>query len=187
MTDASGLTPRQRQILEFIDEEVRRRGYPPSVREIAKAVGLSSTATVHTHLASLQTKGYLRRAPTKPRALEVHFESASGVHMERRPVRHIPLVGEVAAGTGVLAAENIEEVHPFPEDFVGEGNLFMLRVRGESMVDAAILDGDYVIVRQQPTADNGDIVVAGIPGEEGTVKTFMRRATASSCDRPTPA
>jgi repressor LexA len=172
MTD---LTDRQRQVLEFIDAEVRRRGYPPSVREIGEAVGLSSSSTVHAHLAALQEKGYLRRDPTKPRAIEVCFEPASGAVVERRPVRHVPLVGDVAAGTGVLAAEHIEETLPLPEDFTGDGNLFMLRVRGESMVDAGILDGDYVVVRQQPAAEPGDTVVAGIPGEEATVKTYLRR------------
>jgi repressor LexA len=171
----SELTPRQRQVLEFIDEEVRRRGYPPSVREIGEAVGLSSSSTVHAHLAALQDKGYLRRDPTKPRALELHFESGSGAALERRPVRHVPLVGDVAAGVGVLAEENIDETIPMPEDFTGAGQLFMLRVRGESMVEAGILDGDYVVVRQQPTAEPGEIVVAGIPGEEATVKTFVRR------------
>jgi repressor LexA len=172
MTD---LTDRQRQVLEFIDAEVRRRGYPPSVREIGEAVGLSSSSTVHAHLAALQEKGFLKRDPTKPRAIEVCFESGSGAVVERRPVRHVPLVGDVAAGTGVLAAEHIEETLPLPEDFTGDGNVFMLRVRGESMVDAGILDGDYVVVRQQPSADPGDTVVAGIPGEEATVKTYLRR------------
>ncbi len=171
----SELTPRQRQVLEFIDEEVRSRGYPPSVREIGEAVGLSSSSTVHAHLAALQDKGYLRRDPTKPRALELHYEAGSGAALERRPVRHVPLVGDVAAGTGVLAEENIEETVPMPEDFTGAGQLFMLRVRGDSMVDTGILNGDYVVVRQQPTAEAGEIVVAGIPGEEATVKTFLRR------------
>jgi repressor LexA len=169
------LTDRQRQVLEFIDAEVRERGYPPSVREIGEAVGLSSSSTVHAHLAALQDKGFLKRDPTKPRALELIYESSSGAAIERRPVRHIPLVGDVAAGTGVLAAEHIEETIPVPEDFTGAGQLFMLRVRGESMVDAGILDGDYVVVRQQATAEVGDIVVAGIPGEEATVKTYLHR------------
>ena len=172
MTD---LTARQRQVLEFIDAEVRRRGYPPSVREIGEAVGLSSSSTVHAHLAALQDKGYLVRDPTKPRAIEVRFEPASGAAVDRRPVRHVPLLGDVAAGTGVLAAENVEEILPLPEDFTGRGQLFMLRVRGDSMIEAGIFDRDYVVVRQQPTADNGDIVVAGIPGEEATVKTFLRK------------
>jgi repressor LexA len=173
MTD---LTDRQRQVLEFIDAELRRRGYPPSVREIGEAVGLSSSSTVHAHLAALQDKGYLTRDPTKPRALEVHFDSGSGSAVERRPARHVPVVGDVAAGTGVLAAENIEETLPLPEDFTGRsGDLFMVRVRGDSMIDAGILDGDYVVARQQATADPGDTVIAGIPGEEGTVKTYLRR------------
>jgi repressor LexA len=173
----SDLTPRQRQILEFIDAEVRRRGFPPSVREIGQAVGLTSTSTVHAHLEALQDKGYLRRDPTKPRAIEVHYEPSSGAQLERRPARHVPLVGTVAAGTGVLAAENVEEILPVPEDMTGEGELFMLRVRGDSMIEAGILDGDYVVVRHQPTADAGDLVVAGIPGEEATVKRLFKKGS----------
>jgi repressor LexA len=172
MTD---LTARQRQVLEFIDSEVHRRGYPPSVREIGEAVGLSSPSTVHAHLAALQDKGYLRRDPSKPRAIEVSLEPSTGAPVERRPLRQVPLVGDVAAGTGVLAAENVEESQPLPQDFTGDGELFMVRVRGESMIDVGIFDGDYVVVRTQPSADNGDVVVAGIPGEEATVKTFVRR------------
>ncbi len=172
MTD---LTPRQRQVLEFIDSELRDRGYPPSVREIGEAVGLSSSSTVHAHLAALQDKGYLTRDPAKPRAIEVHFEPATGVVIERRPVRHVPLVGDIAAGTGVLAAENVEESIPVPEDFTGDGQLFMLRVSGDSMIDAGILDGDFVVVRQQDSAENGDTVAAGIPNGEATVKTFLRK------------
>jgi repressor LexA len=171
----SDLTARQRQVLEFIDAEVHRRGYPPSVREIGEAVGLSSPSTVHAHLAALQDKGYLRRDPSKPRAIEVSLEPFSGTALERRPLRHVPLVGDVAAGTGVLAAENIEETQPLPVDFTGDGELFMLKVRGESMIDAGIFDGDFVVVRTQSTAENGDVVVAGIPGEEATVKTFARK------------
>jgi repressor LexA len=169
------LTERQRQVLEFIDTQIRDRGYPPSVREIGEAVGLSSSSTVHAHLAALQDKGFLKRDPTKPRAMELVYDSGSGAAIERRPVRHVPLVGDVAAGTGVLAAENVEETVPVPQDFTGAGQLFMLRVRGDSMVEAGILDGDYVVVRQQSDADPGEIVVAGIPGEEATVKTFLRR------------
>lgn len=171
MTD---LTARQRHILEYVDGEVRRRGYPPSVREIGEAVGLSSTSTVHAHLAALQDKGYLVRDPTKPRAIEIHFDGA-GAAAERRPVAYVPLIGDVAAGTGVLASENVEEVLPLPEDFTGTGELFALRVRGESMIDAGILDGDLVIARRQETAENGETVVAGIPGDEATVKTYLRR------------
>ena len=174
MTQTS-LTKRQQQILDVIEAAMRERGYPPSVREIGEAVGLTSPSTVHTHLASLQRLGFLRRDPTKPRAIEVRYDPNSGAAMERRPVRHVPLVGDVAAGTDVLAQENVEEVYPLPADLTGEGELFMLRVRGESMIDAGILDGDFVVARTQITAEKGDIVVAGIPGEEGTVKTFSRK------------
>jgi repressor LexA len=169
------LSDRQRRILEFIDAQVRERGFPPSVREIGAAVGLTSTSTVHTHLRALERKGYLRRDPTKPRAMELHFEPASGAISDRRRVRHVPLVGHVAAGTGVIAAEQVEEVLPLPEDFTGSGPLFMLRVRGDSMTGAGILDGDYVVLRRQDTAEPHDIVVAGLPGEEATVKTYLRR------------
>jgi repressor LexA len=174
MTDVL-LTARQRQILDVIEQNMQDRGYPPSVREIGEAVGLTSPSTVHSHLASLERLGYLRRDPSKPRALEVRFDPNSGIAMERRPVRHIPLVGDVAAGTDVLAQQNVEELLPVPTDFTGDGDLFMLRVRGDSMVDAGILDGDFVVVHQQPTANNGDIVIAGINGEEGTVKTYQRK------------
>src|SRR5258708_19395032 len=127
--EGARLTDRQRQVLEFIDTEVRRRGYPPSVREIGEAVGLSSPSTVHAHLGALQDKGYIHRDPTKPRALEITYEPSSGATVERRPVRHVPLVGDVAAGTGVLAAENIEETMPVPEDLTAPGDPFMLTAR----------------------------------------------------------
>jgi repressor LexA len=169
------LTTRQREVLEFVESEVAHRGYPPTVREIGEALGLSSSSTVHAHLAALQDKGFLTRDPTKPRALEIHYDAESGAAVERRPARHVPLIGDVAAGTGVLAVENVEETLPIPEDFTVDGELFMLRVRGESMIDAGILDGDYVVVKSQPTAESGDTVVAGIPGDEGTVKTFLTR------------
>src|SRR5215212_2963789 len=152
----SNLTERQRGILNFIEAETRDRGYPPSVREIGEAVGLTSTSTVHAHLATLQRLGYLRRDPTKPRAIEVRYDPGSGASGERRPARHVPLIGDVAAGTDVLAQENVEELLPLPVDFTGEGDLFMLRVRGDSMIEAGIL-------------------VAGIPGGEATVKTWSRR------------
>ena len=173
----SNLTERQRGILNFIESETQQRGYPPSVREIGEAVGLTSTSTVHAHLASLQRLGYLRRDPTKPRAIEVRYDPGSGAAGERRPARHIPLVGDVAAGTDVLAQENVEELLPLPADFTGDGPVFMVRVRGDSMIDAGILDGDYVVVRQEADVRKGDIVVAGIPGEEGTVKTFSRKGS----------
>ncbi|MSO87576.1 MAG: transcriptional repressor LexA [Acidimicrobiia bacterium] len=169
------LTPRQREVLEVIEKFQRERGFPPSVREIGLAVGLTSPSTVHAHLSTLQKLGFLRRDPSKPRAIEVRFDATSGAPVERRPVRHVPLVGDVAAGTDVLAQENIEETLPLPADFTGEGDLFMLRVRGDSMVDAAIVDGDYIVCHAQSTADNGDIVVAGIPGDEATVKTYTRK------------
>jgi len=169
------LTGKRREILDFIAAQLRKHGYPPSVREIGEAVGLTSSSTVHAHLSTLQRQGYLHRDPTKPRALEVHYDPSSGAPVESRPVRHVPLVGDVAAGTNVLAQENVEELLPLPEDFTGTGSLFMLRVRGDSMVDSGIFSGDYVVVRQQSQADPGDVVVAGIPGEEATVKTFRRR------------
>jgi len=171
--DAKRLTYRQRQILTFIESQARDRGYPPSVREIGEEVGLTSPSTVHTHLNTLVKAGYLRRDPSKPRAIEVLWDPNSGVAMERRPMRHVPLIGDVAAGTDVLAQENIEELLPMPVDFTGDGDLFMLRVRGDSMVELGILDGDFVIAVQQKTAVKGDIVVTGIPGNEATVKTYV--------------
>jgi len=167
------LTDRQRSILEFIENQMRERGFPPSVREIGAEVGLTSPSSVHAHLATLQRYGYLARDPAKPRAIQVRWDATSGaVDVERRPVRHVPLVGQVAAGTNVLAEEHIEETYPVPADLTGDGDLFMLRVRGESMIDLGILDGDYVVARVQTTAVPGEIVVAGIPGEEATVKTY---------------
>jgi len=175
MAGSTELTARQKAILDYIVAAQRDRGFPPSVREIGEAVGLTSPSTVHTHLATLQRRGFLMRDPTKPRAIEVRYDPASGASVERRPVSHVPLVGDVAAGTDVLAAENVEELVPVPSDLTGEGPLFMLRVRGDSMVDAGILDGDFVVVRSQPEARDGEVVVAGIPGEEATVKTFRRK------------
>jgi len=181
---SSKITARQRQVLDFIEQQMRDRGYPPSVREIGEAIGLTSPSTVHSHLNTLQRLGYLRRDPTKPRAIEVRYDPESGASATRRPARHVPLVGDVAAGVNVLAQENVEELVPLPEDFTGTGSVFMLRVRGDSMIDAGILDGDYVVVRQQPTAEKGEIVVAGIPGEEATVKRFGKRGGKVV---PTPA
>ena len=130
---------------------------------------------MHSHLSTLQRLGFLKRDPTKPRAIEVRWDPNSDAVLERRPARHVPLVGDVAAGTDVLAQENVEEILPLPADFTGDGDLFMLRVRGDSMIDAGILDGDYVVARAQTTAEKGDIVVAGLPGEEATVKTYSRK------------
>jgi len=168
------ISKRQRSILDFIEQQMRVRGFPPSVREIGDAVGLTSPSTVHSHLNTLQRLGYLRRDPDKPRAIEVRFDPNSGAVMDRRPTRFVPLVGDVAAGTDVLAEENVEELLPVPMDFTGEGELFMLRVRGDSMINAGILDGDYVVATQVDHPNNGDIVVAGIPGGEATVKTYER-------------
>ena len=174
-TMAEALSGKRLEILEHIATCQRDRGYPPSVREIGQAVGLASSATVHSHLAVLQREGYLQRDPTKPRAIQVRFEPNSQVAMAPGPVRNVPVVGEVAAGTGVLAQENVEQVVALPEDLTGTGSLFMLRVRGDSMIGAGIFDGDFVVVRQQPEAQAGDVVVAGIPDGEATVKTFGRR------------
>lgn len=167
------LTDRQRAILEFIEKQMRDRGFPPSVREIGAEVGLTSPSSVHAHLATLQRFGYLERDPAKPRAIKVSWDANSGaVDVERRPVRHVPLVGQVAAGTDVLATEHIEETFPVPADLTGEGDMFMLTVRGDSMIELGILDGDFVVAKVQQSADQGDVVVAGLPGEEATVKTF---------------
>lgn len=166
------LTTRQREILDFIRAEIHRRGFPPSVREIGEAVGLSSSSTVHSHLAALEAKGLIRRDPSKPRALEVldYRDTERGIDYDR--VQAVPLVGQVAAGSPILAAENIEATMPLPSSFAGEGT-FVLRVKGDSMIEAGILDADYVVVRQQSTATNGDIVVAMID-EGATVKRFFR-------------
>jgi repressor LexA len=170
------LTKRQRAILEFIEAQMRSRGYPPSVREIGAEVGLTSPSSVHSNLATLQRHGYLLRDPSSPRALKVLWDPVSGaVEVERRQFRHVPVVGQVAAGTDVLAQEHIEEMLPVATDLTGDGDLFMLKVRGDSMIDAGILDGDYVVVRVQNEASNGDIVVAGIPGDEATVKTYTSK------------
>ncbi|MDG2427900.1 MAG: transcriptional repressor LexA [Acidimicrobiales bacterium] len=173
--NATGLTPRQQQILQFIDTQISGRGYPPSVREICDAVGLTSPSTVHSHLTTLQDRGFIRRDPSKPRAIEIRFDPTSGAAVMRGAVRHVPLVGDVAAGgPGVLAAQNVEESLPLPAEFTGDGELFMLRVRGDSMIGAGILDGDHVVARVQQTAENGDLVVAGIDSDDGTVKHFYR-------------
>lgn len=169
----SKLSSRQRAILDFIKNEVRERGYPPSVREIGEAVGLASSSTVHGHLERLEKKGYIRRDPTKPRAIEITDgdDSAAMFHLS---ISRIPLVGKVTAGEPILATENIEDYFPLPSHFADEENTFMLKVSGDSMIEAGIHDGDYVIVRSQQTASNGDIVVAMNEDNEATVKTFYR-------------
>jgi repressor LexA len=196
-----GLTQRQRRVLEVIRDSIERRGYPPSVREIGEAVGLSSASSVAHQLSVLQRKGWLRRDPNRPRALDVRLPGevpgdgagpasgsapalggssaaggpGSGSDEASAPVpTYVPLVGRIAAGGPVLAEQAVEDVFPLPRELVGEGTLFMLKVTGDSMVEAAICDGDWVVVRQQPTAENGEIVAAMIDGE-ATVKTYKRR------------
>ncbi len=168
------LTRRQQQILDFIRSEIHLRGYPPSVREIGQHVGLSSSSTVHSHLAALEHKGYIRRDPTKPRALEVLDYRDADRAVDYGQVRAIPLVGQVAAGAPILAAENIESTMALPAELADE-ETFILRVKGDSMIEAGILDGDYVVVRQQRAATNGDIVVAMLD-DEATVKRFFKEA-----------
>src|SRR5580700_9582776 len=172
---AEVLSGKRLQILNFIADCQRDRGYPPSVREIGEAVGLASSATVHTHLAVLQREGYLSRDPSKPRAIQVHFDPDTTSKLSASAVHNVPLVGDVAAGTGVLAEENIEELLPLPAQFTGNGPSFMLRVRGDSMVDAGILDHDYVVVHQQPDAMNGDLVVSDICEGKTTLNSFSRK------------
>lgn len=163
------LSPRQRDILDIIKKEITLKGYPPSVREIGEAVGLTSSSTVHNHLTVLEHKGYIRRDPTKPRAIEV-LDSLS--EFTRKTV-HVPVVGQVTAGEPILAVENIEDSFPIPYDLVKSDTVFMLRIKGESMIEAGILDGDLILVRQQNTANNGDIVVA-LMEDEATVKRFFK-------------
>ncbi|RJX24657.1 MAG: transcriptional repressor LexA [Dethiobacter sp.] len=165
------LTSRQREILNFINEEVMHKNYPPSVREICQALGLSSSSTVHAHLKALEKKGYIKRDPTKPRAIEILDASINP--KQKRRSRLVPLLGQVTAGIPVLAEENIESYLALPEEMVKGDHLFLLRVKGDSMREAGILEGDLVIVRQQPAAENGEIVVV-LMGDEATVKRFFR-------------
>lgn len=167
------LSERQRKILEFIRSEVASKGYPPSVREIGNAVGLRSSSTVHGHLTKLEELGFIRRDLSKPRAIELLDESVPS----RAKFVDVPLVGRVTAGTPVLAVENIEDYYPMPKELVDHDDVFMLRVQGDSMIEAGILDGDFVLVAKQETARNGEIVVALIDGEEATVKRFFHEGT----------
>lgn len=183
---ADGLTPRQRKVLEVIRDAIERRGYPPSMREIGEASGLASPSSVSHQLRSLEAKGYLRRDPNRPRALEVLVPGEARASREpagdevtdsgdaRPPATYVPVVGRIAAGGPILAEQAVEDVFPLPRQIVGEGTLFLLTVVGDSMVDAAICDGDWVVVRQQPVAENGEIVAAMLDGE-ATVKTYKRR------------
>jgi repressor LexA len=175
--DETGLTPRQRKVLEVIRDAVERRGYPPSVREIGESVGLTSTSSVAHQLKTLEAKGFLRRDPNRPRAVEVLLPGApseSGPVATHPAPAYVPIVGRIAAGGPVLAEQAVEDVFPLPRELVGEGTLFLLRVTGESMIEAAICDGDWVVVRQQPVAENGDIVAAMLDNE-ATVKTYRAK------------
>lgn len=163
------LTERQAAILEYIKKEIRAKGYPPAVREIGEAVGLSSSSTVHSHLNQLESKGYIKRDPTKPRAIEVIDKTVRSF----KDMVDIPIVGRVTAGAPILAVENIEDTFPLPMDFIKAEDVFMLEVKGDSMINAGILEGDLVIIRKQNIATNGDIVVA-LLGEEATVKRFFK-------------
>lgn len=167
------LTAKQIQIIEFIVEEVKSRGYPPSVREICMAVGLKSTSSVHNHLITLQDLGYIKRDSTKPRAIELNDKKLNLSDSDKENVVMVPVVGSVAAGIPILAVENVDFHFPLPEKFIGKGNYFMLEVNGDSMIEAGIYDHDYVLVRQASDADNGDMVVA-LLDDSATVKTFYR-------------
>ncbi len=176
--DPGTLKGKRKLILDFIVKSVEQKGYPPSVREIGEAVGLASPSTVHSHLAVLEKQGLIARDPTKPRALEVVANPETGMPVRQRSQHNIPLIGDVAAGLNLLANENIEDYMNVPEQLTGKGEMFMLRVRGESMIEAGIFDGDLVVVRKQPTAEKGDLIVAGIAGQEaieGTVKYYYPR------------
>jgi repressor LexA len=189
--DATGLTPRQQKVLATIKDAIELRGYPPSMREIGTAVGLTSSSSVAHQLKTLEEKGFLRRDPKRPRALEVFLPEVmaarrsisaaeettydeTGVGDARPAATYVPVVGRIAAGGPILAEERVEDVFPLPKQLVGDGTLFLLEVSGDSMIDAAICNGDYVVIRQQPTANNGEIVAAMIDGE-ATVKTYKRR------------
>ena len=168
------LTARQQQILDYILMTVDGRGYPPSVREIGDAVGLNSPSTVHSHLSTLVKAGYVRRDPTKPRAIEILDRGEDRRSLHRAPVRDVPLVGRIAAGSPILAEEDIEEIYPLPTELVGNDPVFMLSVSGDSMIGIGIHDRDYVVVRRQSHARDGQIVAALIGGEEATVKRLQR-------------
>ena len=170
------LTERQEQILQYIIKEVRSKGYPPTVREIGKEVGLRSSSTVYGYLKTLEEKGYIKRDPTKPRAIEIiskKYKLSNPLEEEDKRIVKVPIIGDVAAGIPIFAAENQEDFMPLPYDFVQNDMSFILRVRGESMIQAGICDGDFIIVRQQNTAQNGEIIVALID-DEATVKTFYK-------------
>ena len=164
------ISPKQTEILEYIKSEIINRGFPPAVREICEAVNLKSTSSVHSHLETLERNGYIRRDPTKPRAIEIVDDN---FNLTRRELVNVPVVGRVAAGEPILVVENVENYFPIPAEFMPNSQTFMLNVKGESMINAGILDGDQILVQQQSTAENGDIVVALID-DSATVKTFYK-------------
>ncbi len=177
--DSTGLTPRQQRVLNVIRESLEARGYPPSMREIGEKVGLTSSSSVAHQLRTLEEKGFLKRDPNRPRALQVfnpdeNVVDETGIGDAMPAAAYVPVVGRIAAGGPILAEERVEEIFPLPKTLVGEGTLFLLEVAGDSMIDAAICNGDYVVVRQQPDAENGEIVAAMLDGE-ATVKTFQRK------------
>lgn len=172
-SDVPEPTERQRDILQAIHDHVEDNGYPPSVREICDAVGLSSTSSVHAQLATLEERGYLRRDPSKPRALELARDLDTDLEQRPESTRNVPLVGEIAAGAPLIAEERVDALYPLPREVVGEGTLFMLTVRGDSMIQAGVLDGDLVVVREQPTVEQGEMCAALVDGE-ATVKYFRR-------------
>lgn len=167
------LSKRQQDILEFIKDEVNKKGYPPSVREIGEAVGLASSSTVHGHLARLEKKGLIRRDPTKPRAIEI-LDGEMDSSIPKTDSVYVPIIGKVTAGQPITAVENVEEYFPLPDTLAGDGNTYALRVEGDSMIEAGIFNRDLVIVKQQSTAINGDIVVAMTEDNEATVKRFFK-------------
>lgn len=164
------ISQKQKEILEYIKQEIQKKGYPPAVREICEAVHLKSTSSVHSHLETLEKNGYIRRDPTKPRAIEIMDDT---FNLTRREVVNVPLVGRVAAGEPILATENVENYFPIPAEFMPNEKTFMLKVKGESMINAGIFDGDNILVKQQSTASNGDMVVALVE-DSATVKTFYK-------------
>ena len=166
------ITTKQQEILEYIKQEILQRGYPPAVREICEAVKLKSTSSVHAHLETLEKNGYIRRDPTKPRAIEIVDDT---FNLQRREMVNVPIVGHVAAGQPILATENVENYFPIPMEMMPNAQTFMLRVKGESMINAGIFDGDLILVQQQSTARNGDMVVA-LVDDSATVKTFYKEA-----------
>lgn len=168
------LSARQESILDYIRNQVQAKGYPPSVREIGEAVGLASSSTVHGHLSRLEKKGFIRRDPTKPRAIELIQKDRNGDQIISTPSISIPVIGKVTAGSPITAIENVEEYLPMPASFVQDEDAFILEISGDSMIEAGIFNGDYVVVHPQSTANNGDIVVAMTEEDEATVKRFFK-------------